>query len=187
MSSTTVYTNEPAPELTVPTLSGDTFTLSERNPEAFTIVVFYRGRHCPICIGQLKEIEAAFEDAKAKGMDVIAISMDTEEKARSTVAAALSESEEKKDNDTLTFPIGYGLTEEQARNWGLYISQGRPNTSEPQVFSEPGVYAISPDNTVFFAQVQSAPFTRPNFLSLIGGLQWSKDNNYPARGQLTKK
>lgn len=187
MSSTTVYTNEPAPELTVPTLSGDTFTLSERNPETFTIVVFYRGRHCPICIGQLKEIEAAFEDAKAKGMDVIAISMDTEEKARSTVAAALSESEEKKDNDTLTFPIGYGLTEEQARNWGLYISQGRPNTSEPQVFSEPGVYAISPDNTVFFAQVQSAPFTRPNFLSLIGGLQWSKDNNYPARGQLTKK
>jgi peroxiredoxin len=60
----TIYTNEAAPALTIPTLSGDTFTLSEQKPEIYTIVVFYRGLHCPICINQLKEIEANFEQAK---------------------------------------------------------------------------------------------------------------------------
>ena len=62
--SMTIYTNEAAPALTIPTLSGDTFTLSEQNLENYTIVVFYRGLHCPICINQLKEIEANFEQAK---------------------------------------------------------------------------------------------------------------------------
>jgi peroxiredoxin len=192
----TVYTNVPAPALAVATLSGEFFDLTKQNPDNFTIVVFYRGRHCPICIGQLKEVEASFEQAKKQGMNVIAISMDTKEKALDTVAAVVASSstqskdgEEKKTADISDFslPIGYGLTEEQARSWGLYLSQGRPNTTEPAVFSEPGIYVMRPDTTVFFAQTQSAPFTRPNFENLLGGLEYTLRNDYPARGTLTKK
>lgn len=189
ITMTTVYTNEPAPSLVVPTLSGETFDLSEQNPDSFTIVVFYRGRHCPICIGQLKEVEASLDQAKKQGMNVIAISMDTKEKAADTATAATASSTDSTENnetDTFSLPVGYGMTEEQARNWGLYMSEGRPDTSEPSIFSEPGMYVIRPDNSVFCAQTQSAPFTRPNFQHLLGGLRYVLENDYPARGTLTR-
>jgi peroxiredoxin len=194
-SSTTVHTNTPAPALVVPTLTGETFDLAAQNPDSFTIVVFYRGRHCPICIGQLKEVEASADLAKAHGMNVIAISMDTKEKALNTVAAVIAatpsaDGEDKKIAEAaaaFSLPIGYGMTEEQARSWGLYMSQGLPQTTEPAVFNEPGIYVMKPDKTVFFAHTQSAPFTRPNFQHLLGGLQFAVQNNYPARGTLTTK
>jgi peroxiredoxin len=196
MSSSTVYTNVPAPALVVPTLLGETFDLAAQNPDSFTIVVFYRGRHCPICIAQLKEIEASADQARAHGMNVIAISMDTKEKAIDTFAAVLAADtpvggEEKKIAEAaaaFSLPIGYGMTEEQARSWGLYMSEGLPtNTAEPALFSEPGIYVVRPDKSIFFAQTQSAPFTRPNFQHLLGGLQFATQNNYPSRGTLTKK
>ncbi|MEM7305654.1 MAG: hypothetical protein AAF682_03235 [Planctomycetota bacterium] len=34
-----------APELSVRTTKGDTWTLSEQSPASFTMVVFYRGHH----------------------------------------------------------------------------------------------------------------------------------------------
>lgn len=40
-----------APALTVKTVSGEIWTLSELNPESFVLVVSYRGLHCLICRG----------------------------------------------------------------------------------------------------------------------------------------
>ena len=37
---------QPAPSLSVPTVGGDTWTLSEQSPDSFTFIVFYRGMHC---------------------------------------------------------------------------------------------------------------------------------------------
>lgn len=190
---TTVYTNESSPSLVVATLSGEIFDLSTQNPEHFTIIVFYRGRQCPTCMGQLKEVEGLLAQATKQGIHVIAISMDTREKALESVAIAQyaissgAESDEKKEvASSFNLPIGYGMTEAQARSWGLYISCGR-NEKEPPVFSEPGMYVIRADNTVYFAQTQSSPFTRPNFQQLLEGLQYVVDHNYPTRGTLTKK
>ena len=167
---------DPAPALSVPLLAGGTWTLAERTPENFTIVVFYRGHHCPICKTYLKEIEAALPQAEAQGIDVVAVSMDSEERARATLQEV----------GTQTLSIGYAMPEASAREWGLYISSQRPGSTEPAVFAEPGLFVVKPDGTVFFAQIQSAPFTRPDFAKLLGGLKFVVDNDYPARGDLTK-
>ena len=179
----TVYPKEQAPALELSAVDGNKVNLTDiAKDNDFTIVVFYRGIFCPICKMYLKEIEENYEALSAANMKVVAISMDTEEKAKtfaSEVAVSVNES-------SLKTTIAYGMIEKQAREWGLYISKGREGTAEPAVFSEPGLFVLKPDNSVFMAMTQSAPFTRPSIPQLIGGLSYAQEHKYPARGTLTK-
>jgi hypothetical protein len=83
--------------------------------------------------------------------------------------------------------FGYGLTLAKAREWGLYISTGRGKTSigieEPALFSEPGLFMISADQTLYYGSVQTMPFVRPHFSELVGALDFAIAKNYPARGE----
>jgi peroxiredoxin len=177
-----VYTTEKAPALSVPLINGDTFTLVERNPKHFTVVIFYRGAHCPLCFRYVKEIEENYQKALDGGFEIVLVSMDTLAKA-TQFAQDIADSIGA---PSLQVPIAYGLTEEQARSWGLYISNNKEGSNEPKVFSEPGLYVVRPDTTVVVAMVQSTPFTRPSIPDLISGLQYILDNNYPIRGSLTR-
>ena len=163
-----------APALSFPLLTGGTWSLADQTPETFTIAVFYRGKHCPICKTYLKEIDALFDQAAEQGIGVVAVSMDNQDRAQATLDEI----------QTTKLPIGYDLNEATARAWDLYISPGRPDTAEPARFSEPGLYVIRPDGRIFFVQTQSAPFTRPDFGKLLAGLKFATEKNYPARGTL---
>ena len=46
----------PAPPLDAQLVSGAVWSLADQTPERFTLVVFYRGYHCPQCQKQLSEI-----------------------------------------------------------------------------------------------------------------------------------
>jgi peroxiredoxin len=48
-----VRPTQPAPDLTVPLLRGGTYRASDQRPKLFTMVVFFRGLHCPVCRAQL--------------------------------------------------------------------------------------------------------------------------------------
>ena len=91
-------------------------------------------------------------------MTTIAISSDGRERA-----AAMAE---KIDAKQLRF--GYDLDLKKAREWGLYISQSRGLTSigieEPKLFSEPGLFMISPDRSLYYGSVQTMPFFASAFL-----------------------
>ena len=41
--------NEQAPVLSLPLVGGGVWTLAEQKPKNFTMVIFYRGLHCPLC------------------------------------------------------------------------------------------------------------------------------------------
>ena len=69
------------PRQTVPMLAVDTvahgrFLLAAATPEHFTMVVFYRGLHCPICAKYLMELERLVPEFGKRGVEVIAISSD---------------------------------------------------------------------------------------------------------------
>ena len=76
-----------------------------------------------------------------------------------------------------------------ARQWGLYISTSRGLTSinieEPALFSEPAVYIVRPDTTLYYGAVQTMPFARPNFTELLGAIDFALAKDYPARGEYT--
>jgi peroxiredoxin len=167
------------PVLSVKTVSGETWTLSERKPERFTLVVFYRGLHCPICRGYLGELAKLEPEFKARGVDVVAISSDEEERARRAAT----------EWPLGTLTVGYGLDLAAARDWGLFISSSRGKTSagieEPAQFSEPGVFLIRPDGTLYWSAIQTMPFARPHFRELLSAVDFVISKDYPARGEVS--
>lgn len=166
--------NEVTPDLDLPLTIQARFELSAQTPDHFTMLVFYRGKHCPVCKKYLEEIGSRLDEITGHGISPFAISMDSEE--RSMVV-----DEEWKTGD---LPLAYDLSQNQACEWGLYISEKREDSDEPDVFSEPGLFLIRPDGTLYFAQVQSGPFTRPSLDDLLKAVKFVIENDYPARGTL---
>lgn len=165
------------PDLSVQTLDNGVFNLSEARSERGTVVCFYRGLHCPICANYLKDLEARVDEFAERGVAVIAVSSDTEERARAMADKIGAQK----------LRIGHGLTLKKAREWGLYISTSRGKTSigieEPALFSEPGLFLVSPDQSLYYGSVQTMPFVRPHFSELVSALDFAIKNNYPARGE----
>ncbi|MGB0682105.1 MAG: peroxiredoxin-like family protein [Magnetovibrionaceae bacterium] len=167
------------PDLTLETVDGPVWQLSNQKPENFTLIVFYRGLHCPICGKYLKDLDTKISDFEAKGVNVVAVSSDTEERA----------AQAKKNWKIENLTIGHSLTLDDARDWGLFISAGIGKTSigieEPGLFSEPGLFLVRPDGTLYFGTVQTMPFARPNFAEILGALDFVIAKGYPARGEIS--
>ncbi|WP_372574149.1 peroxiredoxin-like family protein [Ruegeria jejuensis] len=165
------------PDLSVPTLDHGQFDLATDGSEKGTVICFYRGLHCPICATYLTELEKRVDDFAERGVKTLALSTDGEERTRDMA--------DKISATKLRF--GYDLPLEKAREWGLYISTSRGKTSigieEPALFAEPGLFMVTPQQTLYYGSVQTMPFVRPHFSELVGALDFAIANNYPARGE----
>lgn len=170
-TSIKLLTNTPAPTLKVSTLNGQIWQLAEQNSPNHTLVLFYRGWHCPLCKEQLTGLDRKLEEFANLGIEAIAISGDTQKRARQS----------KQDWHLQNVRIGYGLTREDMRRWGLYISKGAYE-NEPAYFNEPAIFLVKPDGNVAIAMISSTPFSRPHWDDLINGLDYSFKNDYPIRG-----
>ncbi|MDR3413990.1 MAG: peroxiredoxin-like family protein [Formivibrio sp.] len=169
----------PVPALNVPLTTGGRFVLGATPGEKFDLIVFYRGLHCPACVKYLLELERLAPEFISRGVQVIAVSTDHEERGKQMV--------EKVHAHATKF--AYGLSLKAARQWGLYISTSRGKTSigieEPALFSEPGVFLVKPDGTLYYGAVQTMPFARPPFQDLLGAIDFVVAKDYPARGEYT--
>ncbi len=161
------------PQLRLPLAGGGTVDLSQSRPERFTLVLFYRGHHCPICKTQLEELERKLPELASRGVSVIAVSADSQERAERS----------KAEWKIAGVPLAFGLTLDRAREWGLYLSSGR-GADEPAVFSEPGLFLVRADGTLYFSSVQTMPFARPRLADVVGALDVIIERDYPARGEL---
>ncbi len=165
------------PALSVETLDHGTFDLGTETAERGTVIVVYRGLHCPICVPYLKSVEGLVDDLAERGFAAIGLSTDDAGRAR--------EMQVKTGARKLRF--GYGLPLGVARDWGLYLSEGRGPTSigveEPALFAEPGLFIVKADGTLYFSAVQTMPFLRPDLSGLIGALDFVIAKDYPARGE----
>lgn len=168
---------QPVPALDVPLIGGGRFVLGVASGERFDIVVFYRGLHCPICAKYLMELERLAPEFAQRGVNLVAVSSDDEDRGKQMA--------EKVKASGLKF--AYGLSLKSARQWGLYISASRGKTSigieEPPLFSEPGVFIVRPDGTLYYGAVQTMPFARPQFQDLLGAIDFAIAKDYPARGE----
>ena len=179
MYVTALLPRQPVPALNVALNIGGRFVLGASPGEHFDLLVFYRGLHCPLCAKYLLELERLAPEFAKRGVQVLAISSDdaerTQQMANKINASALK--------------FGYGLSLTSARQWGLYISSSRGKTSigieEPALFSEPGVFIVRPDGTLYYGAVQTMPFARPGFADLLGAVDFAISKDYPARGEYT--
>jgi peroxiredoxin len=173
-----LFPRQPVPALDVPLVSGGRFNLVAERPERFTLLVFYRGLHCPICRAQMKELESKLPEFQKRGVSVVALSSDGQDRAERA----------KSEWGLPNLRLGYGLDLGTARRWGLYVSTSRGTTSlgieEPALFSEPGLFLVRPDRTLYFASVQTMPFARPHFADILQALDFVIAHDYPARGEV---
>ena len=170
---------ESVPAFEVALVGGGRFILGSRPAEKFDLIVFYRGLHCPICAKYLLELERLAPEFAKRGVNIVAISSDDEERGKKMAEKVAAKA----------VKFGYGLPLAMARAWGLYISTGRGATSigieEPALFSEPGVFLVRPDATLYYGSTQTMPFARPPFQDLLGAIDFAIAKDYPARGEYT--
>lgn len=159
------------PPLSLPLVGGGDFTLNAAPPENFTMVVFYRGLHCPVCktyLEKLNGLAAGYADA---GFDVVIASMNDAATAEQTAATW----------DIGNLKVAHSLSEADARAWGLWISR---SIKEPEadVFCEPGMAWVRPDGRLYMIDISNMPWARPDLEFLLSKVPMAVDKGYPARG-----
>lgn len=168
--------DQPVPGLDLDLAGGGRFSLSAEAPERFTMIVFYRGLHCPICRRYLSELETLLPEFGKRGVSVIVASSDAKDRA-----------EQAKTGWGLpNTRLAYGLAIDRAREWGLYVSRSNGKTSagieEPAQFNEPGLFLVRPDRRLYWATASTMPFARPHFNEILQSIDFVIAKNYPARG-----
>lgn len=167
---------QPVPGLDLDLAGGGRFSLSAEAPERFTMIVFYRGLHCPICGRYLSELEGLLPEFGKRGVSVILASSDAKDRAeQAKMAWGLPDAR-----------LGYGLAIDRAREWGLYVSTSNGKTSagieEPAQFNEPGLFLVRPDRRLSWGTTSTMLFARPHFNEVLQSVDFVIAKNYPARG-----
>lgn len=136
------------------------------------VVVVYRGQHCPMCTRYLERLQGMAEKFAEIGVDIAAVSADSAEQAA-----------KQRDETKVTFPVFHGISIEQMQALGLYISDPRSAEETDHVFPEPGVFVVNRDGELQITTISNNPFVRPELPTLLSGLRWIRENNYPVRGK----
>ena len=135
------------------------------------LLIVYRGKHCPICRRYLGKINSMQEKFVELGLTLWAVSADPVDRAAEEV-----------EQENWTFPILAGLSKDDMHTLGLYISSPRSPDETDRNFAEPAMFLIGPDGNVRAVDIASAPYLRPELETLLGGIQFVQEKDYPARG-----
>lgn len=141
-----------------------------RPKDRWTMLIVYRGKHCPRCKRFLNKLNDALS-AWTAVMDVVVVSADTEEKAAADKAEF-----------GWDFDLCYGMTEAQMRSLGLYVSTPLSDAETTGLFAEPGAFGIRPNGTLMLVDISNGPAARPDLEELLDGMKFNIDNDRPERG-----
>ena len=174
MATSKIEAGSSFPKIQATNLEGNLIDLGTPVDGAdWQLVIVYRGRHCPLCTKYLNLLEGFVGDLKETGVDVVAVSGDSKEQLENHI--------EKLE---VSFPLLYGLTIEQMKELGLYISHPRSPQETDHPFAEPGLFVVNSEGRVQVVDISNNPFVRPELEALVSGLAWIRnpENNYPIRG-----
>ncbi|MEO0999507.1 MAG: redoxin domain-containing protein [Pseudomonadota bacterium] len=160
----------PMPVLSFPLLGGGTAAIGGERAR-WTLLIVYRGRHCPKCKTYLGKLERLAADWDAAGFDILTVSGDPEEKAAADVAEF-----------GWTFPVAHSMSEEQMRALGLYVSDPLSEAETDRRFPEPGLFCIRPDGRAQVIAISNAPGARPDLGDLLAGMVYTLETGRPPRG-----
>lgn len=165
---------QPFPMVVVPQVGGGSLELGARSSQGnWKLLVVYRGRHCPICTRYLNELNAIVPALSKLGVDVAAVSADSETRAVEQLSQV-----------NPAFPVGYGLTTSQMQELGLYISGQRHGIDIEGPFAEPGLFVIDHAGDTRVADISNVPFARPDLDSMLKGITFMRGmkGSFPANG-----
>ena len=174
MTATKIEAGSNFPAITASGLDGTTLDLGKPSENTdWKMVVVFRGQHCPLCTKYLNTLEEYKQRLLDNRVDLVAISADSQAQLASHTEAL-----------NVSFQVCWGLTVEQMKALGVYVSIPRSEAETDHPFPEPGLFVINDKGQVQVVDISNNPFVRPELESLISGLEWLKnpENDYPIRG-----
>lgn len=176
MQNVKVKAGDIFPQVEVKTEDGRLISLVNVEPQAvtarWTLVIVYRGQHCPICLKYLNELEMFTGRFEALNIDVVAVSADNKAQLEQFKVNGLNTS----------FPVLLELQVEDMKKLGLYISEPTSDAETDHLFAEPGLFLVNPQGETSMIEIANAPYIRPNIDQFVTGLEYVMENNYPTRG-----
>jgi peroxiredoxin len=150
-------------------LDGPDGTIGE--PGKWQALFVFRGQHCPLCMTYLEKLEANRDRFETLGVEIAAVSADSEAQTRTTAAAARP-----------GFPLHYGMPLETMQRLGLYVSEPRSAEETDHRFPEPALFVINPQGCLQIVDIANGPSIRPDLDILLRGLGSVTTKNTPPRG-----
>jgi peroxiredoxin len=169
MTNTKPNVGEKVEKMAFSTIDGREITIGEPT-KRWTMMYVYRGKHCPRCKRFLNKLNAVLSSWTAE-MDVFVVSADTKEKA------IADQTEFGWD-----FDLCYGLTVDQMRSLGLYVTEPLSEAETTGLFAEPGAFALRPDGSLMLVDISNGPAARPDLEELLDGMKFNIGNDRPVRG-----
>jgi peroxiredoxin len=150
------------PALDARLVGGGRWALAREKADKLALLAFYRGVFCPVCRVWLGDLDKLLPEFYKRGVSVIALSCDKKDAAERAV----------KEWGLQRLRVGYNLAPDDARQAGLYISEGRAinpatNQKEPMLFTEPGLLLVKPEGELYAAWIQSTPYARVHMAEIL--------------------
>lgn len=161
-----VAAGDVTPDFTLTDQDGETVSLKSLLANGPVVVSFYRGVWCPYCNIELKALEAALGEIKARGASLVAISMQ-----------GASDSRKSQRDNKLSFPILTDQNGELAQKFGIRWSlqdyvipiHAGFGVELPKIHGDgqwnlpmPARYVIDTDGFVAYAEVNPDYTRRPD-------------------------
>ena len=157
------------PSIMLPLLDGEPTDISKpAGQHDWKLILVYRGKHCPLCSLQLAELENTREQFSEIGIDVMAVSADSQARAQAHLAEV-----------DRNYPVAYDLSQLQMKSLGLHISGIQNGTDVERPFAEPGLFIVDQDGKLQMIDVSNVPFSRPNLSSVAAGMKWLRGQEVP--------
>jgi len=169
-----VIPGDTMPALDARLVGGGRWALAREKAEKLALLVFYRGVFCPVCRTWLADLERLLPEFEKRGVSVIALSCDKKDAAERAV----------KEWGLQKLRVGYNLAPDDARQAGLYISEGRginpaTNQKEPMLFAEPALLLVRPEGELYAAWIQSTPYARVHIEEILTAVDSFMAKNLP--------
>ena len=161
------------PAIDLAKVGGGRLSSADFTAPFFNVLNVYRGLHCPRCKAQLADFTAHKAEMAEQGIEVISISTDPADRAEQAVAEwGLGD-----------MKVGYGLTIEDARGLGLFISESI-REGETAFFAESALFLIQGDGILWGSAINSFPFMRPTAAMILDAAKTRRERSYPPRGNV---
>ena len=162
------------PTLDARLVGGGRWALAREKADKLALLAFYRGIFCPVCRAWLGDLDRLAPEFEKRGVSVIALTCDKKDAAERAL----------KEWGLKNLRVGFNLAPDDARQAGLYISEGRginPATGqkEPMLFTEPALLLVRPEGELYAAWIQSAPYARVHIAEVLTAVDNFLAKNLP--------
>lgn len=159
------------PALELETVGGTRVRLADFG--AVAVVAFYAGLHSEPCRAFVQSLDGAVGALQSRGVGVIVASCDVRERA-----------ERARREWGLRYIVpAFGLGLGDARAWGLRLADERHVTAlglDTGPFTEPAVFVVSSDGTLYWGVVSTAQSLRPGVFEILAAVDQAARRHKPA-------